>query len=287
MAKIGILTCERLPDLHPPDQVLINLLFNHGHTAEAVIWSRKDVHWRDYDLLVIRNTWDYYLRAEDFRQWLDDMEKTGVRILNPVEILRSNMHKFYLREFEKKGIRIIPTLFSEKESPLSYQSLRLSGWEKIIIKPAMSAGSHQTEIFHTGDFSEARLHDKLNGSDWLVQPYLKDIEALGEISMIFFSGKFSHAVLKKPKEGDFRVQSQFGGAYTLTDPGQELISTALDILHKAGGSLLYARVDGILINGDFFLMELELIEPDLYFQLDPDIAVRFSKEILRSLPTPE
>jgi glutathione synthase/RimK-type ligase-like ATP-grasp enzyme len=118
----------------------------------------------------------------------------------------------------------------------------------------------------------------LSGNDWLIQPFLPEIEQ-GELSMIFINGKFSHAAVKKPKEGDFRVQRQYGGKYQRIDPSVSLIALAENVIAQVPQQLLYARVDGVMIDNDFYLMELELIEPDLYFELDEEIKTRFISAI--------
>lgn len=280
---IGILTCRKLPLLNPPDQILIPLLLENGLRAEPVIWNDKNVNWKSYDYLIVRNIWDYYLETKAFEEWLDLMEDLKIQVLNSVRVVRQNMHKFYLKEFRESGIRIIPTLFSGQNSPVSLGEVLARQWDQIVIKPAVSAGSHLTNIYRAEDLDAEAFDEVVSGNDWLIQPFLKEIETNGEISMIFFNGRFSHAILKKPKEGDFRVQSQYGGQYQLFEPAQELIATGQKVISQINEPLLYGRVDGLMIDGTFNLMELELIEPDLYFQYDERIAQRYIKEILRRI----
>jgi len=276
---VALLTCERLPELNPADQALIPLFAEQNITAVPVIWKASDVRWEDFSALVIRNTWDYYKEAEAFRDWLDAMERTGVPMFNPVQVVKDNMHKFYLKRFQEKGVTIIPTLFSSASAPVKWETLRAQAWVKVVIKPAISAGSFLTQTYTTDTLTPEAYDDVVSQGDWLIQPYLPEITTEGELSMIFFNGAFSHAVLKKPKEGDFRVQRQYGGLYQRVDPTPALLQLAHQIA-TLENELLYARVDGVMIQGKFHLMELELIEPDLYFEFGEDIRSRFVASVI-------
>lgn len=279
MPKIALLTCQRLPNLFETDQTLLPLFAEEGITATPVIWNDPLVDWKAFDLLVIRNTWDYYTQQKSFVHWLEQIKVNGINLLNPAEVVLQNMHKFYLRDFERDGVRIIPTLFSSGSSRVSLGEIVAQGWSDVVIKPAVSAGSYQTKTFQVNALSEDMLLDTLREGDWLVQPFMPEITLQGELSMIFFNGEFSHAVVKTPKEGDFRIQRQYGGKYTRVEPGASLIEVGKRIMKQIPTPLLYARVDGLVIQGEFHLMELELIEPDLYFEFGEDIKQRFVKAV--------
>jgi glutathione synthase/RimK-type ligase-like ATP-grasp enzyme len=280
--KVALLTCERLPELNPADRALIPLFAEKGIDAVPVIWNAPDVRWQDFSALIIRNTWDYYKQAEAFKSWLDTIESIGVPMFNPVSVVRDNMHKFYLKRFQDKGVTIIPTLFSPASAPLPYATLREQGWRKVVIKPAISAGSFLTDTYDLNAITRDQFEDVVAHGDWLIQPYLPEVVSGGELSMIFFNGTFSHAVLKKPKDGDFRVQRQYGGQYQLIDPSPDLLQLGQRIA-TLENNLLYARVDGIMIDNQFHLMELELIEPDLYFEFDDAISRRFVTRVFEKI----
>jgi glutathione synthase/RimK-type ligase-like ATP-grasp enzyme len=279
---IALLTCERLPELNPADRALIPLFAVQDIVAVPVVWNAPDVRWQDFSALIVRTTWDYYKEAEAFRRWLDAMEQIGVPVFNPVSVVRDNMHKFYLKRFQEKGITIIPTLFSAASAPLAFDELQTQGWEKVVIKPAISAGSFLTDSYELSALKRDRFQEIVSQGDWLIQPYLPEIATAGELSMIFFNGKFSHAVLKKPKAGDFRVQKQYGGQYQRVDPSPELLQLGQRIA-TLENDLLYARVDGVIIDNQFHLMELELIEPDLYFEFGDDISKRFVESVMEKI----
>ncbi|TRX09674.1 ATP-grasp domain-containing protein [Flavobacterium gawalongense] len=280
--KIAILTCKKLPDLNPEDQKIIPALAKYNIEAKAVIWSDKTINWSDFDYLIFRNTWDYFEKETEFNIWLNQIEKLGIKTLDPIEVIKQNIHKFYLREMEKQRVLILPTVFIDKTDNLNLAELIPSHWEKAVIKPAFSAGSYLTEVFevlHTQEINE-KYKGIASEKELLLQEFMPQIQTLGETSFIFFNKKFSHAVNKKPVDGDFRVQSLFGGKYNLVQPSQELIEKAQKIVHTFPENLLYARVDGIVINDVLYLMEIECIEPDLYFNLSEGSLERFVAAIV-------
>lgn len=281
--KIALLTCQALPNLTDSDQLLIPALAKHKIEAYPVIWDDKAVNWTDFDYLVFRNTWDYYEKEEAFNIWLTSLKKLGIKTLNSIEIIEQNKHKFYLRDLEKKGVKIIPTQFIPKTNHLNLKEIIPKYWKKAVIKPAFSAGSYLTEVFDKDNLEDIELKYKTIASqkDMLVQEFMPQIQTLGETSFIFFNKKFSHCVNKKPLENDFRIQVQFGGKYTLVHPNQELINQAQKIIETFEGNLLYARVDGIVIENQIHLMEVECIEPDLYFNLAQNSQEQFIASLLQ------
>ena len=284
--KIAILTCEKLPELTLADQQLIPALAKYNIEANAVIWNDKNINWNDFDYLIFRNTWDYFEKEIEFNIWLDQIEKLGIKTLNPIEVIKQNIHKFYLREMEKQGITILPTVFIDKTDNLNLAERIPSHWKKAVIKPAFSAGSYLTEVFERSDIPKINKQYATIASEkeLLLQEFMPQIQTLGETSFIFFNKKFSHCVNKKPIEGDFRVQSQFGGKYNLVQPSQELIAKAQKIADTFPENLLYARVDGIVIDNNLYLMEIECIEPDLYFNLSEGALDRFVAAIVELIP---
>jgi glutathione synthase/RimK-type ligase-like ATP-grasp enzyme len=280
--KIAILTCEKLPELTQNDQLLIPALAKVNIAATAVIWNDKTINWRDFDYLIFRNTWDYFEKEAEFNLWLDQIEQLGIKTLNSIDIIKKNKHKFYLREMEKQGVKILPTLFIDKTDELNIHKIMPSHWKKAVIKPAFSAGSYQTEVFELKEVQKINNDYKKIASEkeLLLQEFMPEIQTQGETSIIFFNKKFSHAVNKKPIAGDFRIQVQFGGQYTLVQPSAELIEKAQQIVNTFTGELLYARVDGIVIDNELHLMEVECIEPDLYFNLSEGSLDRFVSAIV-------
>ena len=280
--KIALLTCQRLPDLTPADQLLIPELAKHNIVAEAIIWDDPKVIWTNFDYLIFRNTWDYYEKESEFNAWLATITKLGIKTLNSIDIIEQNKHKFYLRALQNQNIIIIPTVFIERTKALNLAEIMPSHWKKAVIKPAFSAGSYLTEVFEVANIEKINQKYQTIASekDLLLQEFKPEIETEGETSFIFFNKKFSHAINKKPKSGDFRIQVQFGGVYTSISPSANLIQQAQKIVDTFPNNLLYARVDGIIINNQIQLMEVECIEPDLYFNYSEGSLQRFVNSIL-------
>lgn len=281
--KIGILTCARLPKLLESDQQLIPLFAKENIVAKAVIWDDESIDWVEFDYLIFRNTWDYYQKEMAFNLWLNKIESLGIKTLNPISVIQKNKHKFYLKELEREGISILPTIFLEKNSNQNLIHLIPKEWKKIVIKPAFSAGSYLTKLIDRSEIEsiQTEFKEHFETKDFLLQEFRPEIKELGETSLIFFNGKFSHAVNKKPIKNDFRVQIQYGGKYTLIQPNDDLLLQAELILSKIQEKLLYARVDGIVIENKLHLMEVELIEPDLYFDLADGARERFVEAFLK------
>jgi glutathione synthase/RimK-type ligase-like ATP-grasp enzyme len=279
MPKIAFATYSELPYLTDNDKLLIPYFEEYGYKVTPEIWDNPSIDWQQYDLVLIRSTWDYYLKPEKFKTWVSQFIDAKTKLLNAPEIILKNSHKFYLKELKEQGINIIPTIFSSDNINLE----DLKKWKKVVIKPAVSAGSHETEVFETETLTSEILDSKIKKGDWLIQPFLNEIQKAGEISMIFFNGNFSHAIQKVPKVGDFRVQKQFGAKYLKFEPSKELLLKAKNIVEISGKESNYARVDGVITQNGFLLMEIEMIEPDLFFDIYPDAAHIFCKEIVALL----
>ena len=250
--RIGVATSEDFPGLDPDDAPLLEAL---GDGATPVVWSDPGVDWEAFDLILIRSVWDYFVRYEEFRTWLDRMERLPV--WNPVETVRWNSEKGYLRELADAGIATIPTAW-EGEVP----------WEEAIVKPTVAGGSLGLRRAKKGEPIEPGQ---------MAQPFLPEI-ANGELSLIFFDGELSHAIRKTPKEGDIRVQPEHGGIVTPATPTDEELAIASRVLAAAGRDLLYARVDLV---GDGLLIELEAIEPRFFFSYAPPQAAGKLAQALR------
>lgn len=274
--KIGLLTCQNWAGAYE-GEVSLAAEIDKKFEVDVLVWNDPSVNWANYDCLIFRTIWDYFEFPKEFAAWLNVLENLNIKTLNPLSIIKRNQHKFYLRDLEQQGVDIIPTVFIAKNTGLDLSFLKENNWERAVIKPAVSAGSYLTKLFSQNEIAETEAEYKsiAQERDLLVQPFMPEIQEMGEISLLFFQGHFSHSVLKKPVNDDFRVQSQFGGQYQIYLPDESVIKTAENIIKTFGGELLYARVDGILKDGKFLLMELELIEPDLYFSYAPDAKKRY------------
>lgn len=286
MKTVAFATCSLFPDLADDDRLALAPLRERGIAVEPVLWDDRAAAWEKYDAVIIRSTWDYYLHIGDFTRWLDRIHAAGVPLFNPYPVVSWNKEKSYLRELERKGVSVVPARWLEKGTDATLEELiRSSGWEKIVVKPAVSAGGHRTTVFtaDAAEKDEAEFQSELRQDTLIVQPFLEEITTEGEWALIFFDGAFSHAVIKKPKAGDFRVQEKHGGTSRRADPPPAVLEEARRILGMVETRCLYARVDGVITGGKLRLMELELLEPSLFLGLDPEAPSRFASAIAARL----
>jgi hypothetical protein len=199
-------------------------------------------------------------------------------------MVRWNANKTYLRELAGRGVAVIPTFWPEVRFKLRDKMMEL-GWSKAVIKPRVSATAHQTMLVSVEDAHRAQplleeLTDRVGG---LVQQFVDSVQTRGEWSLMFFAGAFSHAVIKTPKAGDFRVQHDFGGLEENAAPPDFVLQAARRVISSVEGVPLYARVDGVECEGQFLLMELELIEPALFLGTSPTAPDGFASAIAAQL----
>jgi glutathione synthase/RimK-type ligase-like ATP-grasp enzyme len=289
MSRIAFVTYRDRPTITSDDQFVATELHQQGVVVIGAAWDDPAVDWKSFDLLVIRSTWNYHLQPEAFAQWLGHRENEGCHILNPPAVVRWNMHKSYLSDLQKKGVAVPETIWLSRHhhhTPESLSTLlQASGWARIVVKPAVSATAFKTLLINA-PFSSSTLTDicaLAQERDLLLQEFLPEIQSDGEWSIIFFNKEFSHAVRKQPRAGDFRVQNDFGGSAQSQIPPPPIIQQSASILQEITEPLLYARVDGVVRNGKFILMELELIEPALFFSQQPERARLLAIEIMRHL----
>jgi hypothetical protein len=283
MSTIAFVTYRDLPQLTSEDRSVCAYLQREGVKTRAVVWDEPAVAWGSYDAVVVRSCWDYHLRSTAFMDWLATLEQLQAPLWNPIPILRWNLHKNYLRDLQARGIAVPPTCWLERGTHAELEALLAAhGWREAVVKPAISATAHQTwRTTHTrANEDQQQFAGCLQQCDMLVQRFMEPVVDHGEWSLVFFQKQYSHAVLKQARTGDFRVQDDFGGTVAVMPPGSHLIEQAQQIVDVIEGPLLFARVDGIEQEGQLILMELELIEPYLFLQSDPQAVERFGSAIL-------
>ena len=285
MKRCAILSMDNTDGYEIYDYLFDQPLKEAGWQSETISW-RADVNWDDYNLVMIRSPWDYQLAADEFISVLEKIEASKAHLDNSLEIVRWNINKKYLRELEDKGVLIIPTLWRGKidSSELEKFFSELDS-EEIVIKPCISAGAFDTYRL-TKDKAlslSEELVEKFQNRDAMIQPFVEEIVSEGEFSIFYFDDQYSHTILKTPKENDFRVQEEWGGRLKKVEP-EELLKEAAEIVLKAlDCSLLYTRLDFVRTKAGFALIEAELIEPSLYFNLDPESPQRFVDAVERRM----
>lgn len=272
MAEIWLATSSDFPDLWSDDQLLLSAFKEAGHVARAAVWSDPDLDWSTPDAVIIRSCWDYFHRADDFAAWLAVMRVARTELINAPDLIAWNMDKHYLSDLGSRGVEVPHITWFElgEELPDLGSLLREHGLSQVVYKPAISGNALHTwrGSLATIDEDRARLASLTSERAMMLQPFFPEIIEEGEVSLIFFGGAFSHAVKKVPAEGDFRVQAEYGGAVIPITPSEELIAQAANVLAGVReGDCVYARVDGVVTEArGFVLMELEVIEPELFFR---------------------
>lgn len=265
------------------DKILSGVLTELGISHEIVIWSDPDVKWEKFSTLLIKSVWDYFDYYPEFLDWIERMKLLKIHVLNDLSTILWNSSKEYLLEIEQKGFPVISGLILEADSKPNLELIKEKiKSDTIVVKPLVSGGAKNTlkiQLSEWDNYSQ-KLENLLQEEDFLVQPYIKEVAEVGEYSLLFFNGKFSHAVLKTPAKSDFRVQHYFGGTIQVINPKPEMLESCQKLMDTFASNTLYGRVDGVEINGVFHLMELELIEPYLFLALT-DEAIPNYKEALK------
>jgi glutathione synthase/RimK-type ligase-like ATP-grasp enzyme len=247
-----------------------------GLEVHGVSWT-AEADWEAFDLVLPLLAWGYPQAHDRWVERVTALEKRGVRLQNPASALRWNSDKYYLGHLARRGAPVVPTLYFER---LSREAMEAAaerfGTGRLVAKPRISAGGWRTIRWSPGQSLEDGPRDAA-----MVQPYLPEIERSGEVSLIYFAGRFSHAVSKVPRPGDFRVQPEYDGIITAYDPLPEELEAAARLFGVIEERLLYARVDLVRgLDGRPALIELELIEPDLYLGYDPGEGRLFAEAVL-------
>ncbi len=299
--RIALATCAALPELDPDDRPLIAALAERGATADAVVWDDPSVAWGEYDMVVIRSTWDYAQRRTEFLAWAEQVSKV-TKLANPFPVVRWNTDKHYLRELDEAGVAVVPTIWLEPERHLSSRALhtRFPAHGDLVIKPAISAGSRDTGRYTAIDANSRGLaiqHAKRlleSGRTVMAQRYLTSVDTVGEQAHVFFEGQYSHsirkgAMLDGPEvaiDGVYKEEriSPIEASPSDIEAALEVVTTARRLL-TAGSTdvavsserFLFSRVDFVKDDdGGPVLMELEMVEPSLFLGYHEGVLERFA-----------
>lgn len=268
------------------DGVLIDALARCGITAVPAIWDDPDIDWAGFDLVVIRTTWDYDTRRDEFVKWAEAVEAV-TPLRNSADVVRWNTHKGYLIELEERGVPIVPTAWIGRGDTVDLAALAASRrWDDgVVVKPAVAAGARGLTFVDgpAGD-GQAALDALVADGDAMVQPLLHRIGDVGELSIVCLDGRYSHAVRKLPRGDDRRIQVEFGGTYVAETPTDDLVALAEWVVESTGHDLLYARVDLVPEDdGTWQVGEVEATEPSLYLDRVEGAADRAAAAIAARL----
>jgi glutathione synthase/RimK-type ligase-like ATP-grasp enzyme len=282
-ADVVLATSRERPQLTANDQLLQQALVARGVQAAAVPWDQLAGAFSQPSIVCLRSTWDYHRRWPEFRQWIQSLSSRPHLLWNPPSTVLWNADKHYLRELAGSGVPLPPTRWcGPGERPKLEEFLRRTGADRAVLKPRVSATAYGTHVVERGT--------RLPETDWvhldevgsLIQAFVPEIIE-GEASLVFIDGEYSHAVLKRPMPGEFRVQHDFGGRVEKLTPAAPLRELAERVLQSISMLWLYARVDLVQTTEGPVLMELELIEPDLFFAHAPSAADRLAAALIERM----
>jgi hypothetical protein len=295
--RIALATCSTFPDLDPDDAPLLRALAERGVDAVAAVWDDPAVDWSGFDLVVVRDTWDYSPRRDEFLAWA----RSVPAVANPAPVLEWNTDKSYLRDLEAAGLPTVPTIWLDPARNLTSRAVhtRFPAMGHFVVKPTVSAGAKDTGRYDANEADQRGLaivhaRDLLRaGRHVMVQPYLSRVDTAGETAMVYVDGAFSHAVRKGPLlEGPYRgVEGLFKQEDMATreasDAERAVADRVVDALPDvvpgaADGALLYTRVDLLPSpEGDPVVLEVGLTEPSLFLSLSDGALDRFADAVAK------
>jgi glutathione synthase/RimK-type ligase-like ATP-grasp enzyme len=282
--RICFVTCRTWPQLSESDRLVQQALEARGATVEARAWNAPEADWDGFDAIVLRSNWDYHFDPDAYLGWLDRLERAGARIWNPPALVRWNLTKAYLLELARAGVPTVATVILEDETRAGLEAVMAArGWSRVVMKPVISASAHDTRLVSgaTIDEAVAALAAGAIRRPVLVQPFVEEIQTRGEWSLVFIDAELTHAVLKRPAAGEFRVQPRLGGTVETPPPPDGVRAVARMALDALPVPPLYARIDGVETAAGFQIMEVEVNEPGLFFPHAPAAAQRFAEALLR------
>ncbi|MFD2796681.1 RimK family alpha-L-glutamate ligase [Promicromonospora vindobonensis] len=294
-ARVALATCSQLPDLHKDDVPLIAALAERGVTAEPAVWDDPAVDWSGYDLVLVRSTWDYSPRHDEFLAWARALPK----VANSADVIEWNTDKRYLRELDAAGIPVIPTIWLDPARHLSKRAVhtRMPAFGDFVVKPVVSAGARDTGRYQpvsAESRGRAIMHAVrlLDEGRWvMIQPYVTSVDTAGETCLIFIDGELTHAVRKNAlltgpaEDSEELYAAEEMSAFEATPAQVEVARRALAVAREAtGADLTYARVD--LVSGDDgvpMVIELELTEPSLWMKYGSGVEGKLADAVVKLL----
>jgi glutathione synthase/RimK-type ligase-like ATP-grasp enzyme len=280
---VALATSASLPGLSGDDRHLLNALRRMGVAAEPAVWEDPHYQWAAARACVIRSAWDYAYRRDAFLEWARHVARV-IPLWNSAAVVEWNTHKQYLVDLSARGVPTVPTIVLPAGPPASLPAvLQQHGWTDVILKAAVAqTGRYLLRVPPRGLDAGQRHLDRLQPhEDMLIQPFLPGVTSSGEISIVFVEGALSHAVRKRPAAGEFRVHDDYGGTVEAAEPTAAELDVARRALGAVAEPLLYARVDLVAGPDGPVVMELELVEPDLFLAHAAHAAERLAQAIRR------
>jgi len=286
LGPLVVATCREWPEPSRSDALYIDALRARGVAVRHAPWNADPGPFLAAGVVILRSTWDYHHDLPGFRRWLSLLDAAGVPLWNPPALVRWNLDKRYLLELGQAGIPIPQSVVLDTPSSDAVtEVMQARGWEEAVLKPAWGASGFGVRLVRLSEVPDAPFDLEAPGRPVIVQEYLGEVAAHGEVALVYFGGGFSHAVLKQPAAGEFRVNSQYGGSVSVIAAPEELRSAGERVIAALPSVPLYARIDGVLRDGEFVVMEVELHEPGLWLHLAEGASERFADATLAALAT--
>lgn len=283
MKSVVIATCNTLPDLQPGDSLMAVELAARGVRVSHAPWNGPFDPFAAADLVLVRSTWDYTAQPADFADWLRRLDGARGRVVNAPSLMAWNVDKTYLLDLAAKGASLAPTRLVAPEAASITEGMDALGLEEAVVKPIIGAGARGLSIVRRDSpatIERAAEALKFNG---LLQPLIPQIRTIGETSMIFFGGAFSHAVIKRARPGSILIQSEHGGTAAPVIPPEWALAEARRTIAMLPEAPDYARLDAVILDERLFLMEVELIEPELFLTHDEAAPGRLADVLMQKL----
>lgn len=274
---------DSLEDFFVYDDLLIEPFANAGYSIDTVSWRNADFDFSEYESVIVRSPWDYQQAPAAFMACLERIA-SQTQLINPLALMQWNLDKRYLRDLDAEEVAVLPTVWLEDyEHDTLASAFSEFNSNEIVIKPCISANADDTFRLTREALvaQQGLLEEVFSTRPAMVQPFVTSVVEKGEVSLFYFAGELSHAILKTPKRGDFRVQEEHGGSLSVISPDASMLESAEQALHAMPTDYLYARVDLLQHDGQWCIIELELIEPSLYFNLDDRSPQCFVSAYLR------
>lgn len=271
MKQCAFLSTDNLEDFFVYDRLLVAPMAEQGWQVSEVSWRDSSVNWDNYDVVVIRSTWDYQQDPQAFMRCLQNIDASRAVLANSLQTVNWNIHKGYLRDLQQQGVPVVPTLwFSDYNKAEVAAGFSHFNTQELVIKPQLSANADDTFRFTKAQLQglDKQFLTLFSQRDFMLQPFLSSIVENGEYSLFYFAGNYSHCILKTPQQDDFRVQEEHGGQLTAVEATPRQKALAQQTLQALPQQPLYARIDLAQTDIGLAIMEVELIEPSLYFNMD-------------------
>jgi len=264
MTTIAFATCLEMPALQPDDVPIAAALGERGVEVQALPWNGPFEPFAACDLIAVRSTWDYAQTPEAFVSWLQQLEQGSVPVVNAPSLMRWNTRKSYLLDLAERGAPLPPTRLVAADAQAIGAAMRELGLDEAVVKPVFGAGASGLSIVRRDDANGLAAAAARLGYDGLVQPLVPEIRTVGEASLVFLGDTFSHAAIKRASQGSILIHAEHGGTTAPFEPTAEQLQVARDVLQLLPEPAHYARVDLVPTAAGAVLMEVELIEPELF-----------------------